>query len=122
MLNFLLFQALGVGTSALGIGVILCFLVPLDPTRLSGLAAVMQANTNPAPGRPVPSWLYRLVFGFLAAGWVSYMQYGFVLRLLIDPWLTIAPGILGIAFAVDEVVLIAWTLYLVVAFRRASRS
>jgi hypothetical protein len=121
MLLFLLVQAIGVGFSALGIGIVACFLVPVDPARLSGLAARFQADTYP-PGRPVASRLFRLVFGLLAAGWAGYIQYGFVLRDLIDPPSQIPRGIAATAFVMDEGVLIAWTLYLVVAFRRAARS
>jgi hypothetical protein len=121
MLLFLIFQVIGVGSSALCVGVILCFLVPLDPTRLSGPAAWLQADTNP-PGKPVASRPFRLVFGLLAAGWFSYVQYGFVLRVLVDPWVSLPAGVFGLVFAIDEGLLIAWTLYLVLEFRRASRS
>jgi len=45
-----------------------------------------------------------------------------LLRLLIDPILPMALG-LGIAvFAVDEALLLAWTIYLIQAFRGATRS
>jgi len=118
----LLFQAIAVGTSALCVGLLLTFLMPVEAGRLDGVAAWLQTNSNVDPTSRIPLRLYRGVCGLMASGWVAYVQAGLVYRVLISPLGALPPWLSWVSFAIDEGLLMAWTIYLIRAFRAGKSS
>ena len=121
MYDFLFLHLATLGISGLCIGILVSFLFPANPARLSGAAAWLQANKDPRPGSSIPLVPYRFVMSLAAVGLFAFDQYVLLLRILIDPILPMASGLAVAVFTLDEALLLVWAVYLVRAFRAAIR-
>jgi hypothetical protein len=120
MFEFLVFEVAAVGFCSLSMGLLLSYLMPVDPARLSGPAAWVQANKDPRPGSSIPLRPFRWAAGLIAGAVLAYLQYGLVYRILIAPTAAVASGPpVAVWFVVDETILLAWSAYLIWAFRQA---
>jgi hypothetical protein len=95
--------------------------MPVEAGKLDGVGAWLQASSNLDPSSHIPPRLYRGVFGLMALGWVAFVQAGLVYRVLISPLWALPLWLCWVGFAIDEGLLVAWTIYLVRAFHAGKR-
>jgi hypothetical protein len=120
MYGFLALQALAVAIGGWCIGALVSYQVRPDPARLPRALAWL-ARDERRPGSRIPPQLDRWIGRILAAGILAYTQYALVYRVLVDPFVALGSGPPAVLwFALDEGLLLAWTAYLVWAFRRAA--
>lgn len=120
MLLFFTFQVIVVVFDCVCIGVLVGYLIPADPSKLPRIAAWLVANSRPKSDSPLPPRVYRWATGVMAAGIVAFTQYGLVLRILVEPYFAVGFAPALAALAIDESLVLAWTAYMVWAFRRAA--
>lgn len=121
MSAFLALQALALGFGGLCAGILVSYQIRPDPTRLPR-ALAWFGRDEARPGSRIPPRINDLVGRIGAAGMLAYTQYALVYRVLLDPFVALGSGPPPVLwFAADELLLLAWTTYLIWAFRRAAR-
>lgn len=117
---------LGIGIAFDGccLGVLLGYLVPADPAMLPRIVAWLQDDKDPRPDSSIPPRPYRWAMRVMAVIILVYTQGAMVANLVLAPTWTSeifsGPTVGYILFVGVEALLLAWTVFVYWAFRRAA--
>src|ERR1035437_2817561 len=112
MFYFLIVQVIILAFDGYCLGLLLSYLIPVDPAILPRTVAWLQANKEPEPGSSIPLGLYRWGMSLMAGGILAYTQYAMVSNLSVSPTRAAAYGpVRLIVFYGVEALVLAWTAY-----------
>jgi hypothetical protein len=122
MFDFLVVQVMIAAVDGYCAGLLLSYLIPVDPARLPRVVAWLQATKDPKPGSSsIPLVPYRLAVSLMAVAILAYTQYIMVNNLVFSPtWASTYGSGRLIGFAGVELPLVAWIAYVFWAFRRGA--
>ena len=123
MFNFFLVQLIILVADGCCLGLLLCYLIPVDPAALPRTVAWLQANKDPDPDSWMPLMFYRVGTSVMAVIIISWTQYNMLTQCLLFPtWISheVSDPVRSVVVLSTEVLLFAWTVYVYWEFRRAA--